>query len=400
MGDYLAGIQEKMGQHEQCKSQVNGKHRMVMRRIGLIVNPVAGIGGRVGLKGSDGCAIQKQARALGAIPQASQKAKQALEELRPHQDDLEVITCPGEMGATSTLESGFTPRVIGSIRPGHTTPDDTQRAAQQMMMLGVELLLFAGGDGTARDIYVVIGTQLPVLGIPAGVKIHSGVFAASPVRAGELAVLYLVGKQVALREVEVVDIDEQAVRQGMLEAKLFGYLQVPYERRMIPGLKCASPPGEATAIEAIAIDIIEQFEADCLYILGPGTTIRGITTKLGLEKTLLGVDVIQNQKLVAADVNEAKLLDLIEGQKARIIITPIGGQGFLFGRGNQQISPQVIARIGKENLIVVSTAEKIYALNGRPLLVDTGDARIDRILQGYIRVATGYGETLMYKVSS
>ncbi len=372
---------------------------MAKRRIGLIVNPVAGIGGRVGLKGSDGRAIQKQARALGAIPQAFQKAKQALKKLRPHRDDLEIITYPGEMGATSALESGFTPREIGSIQPGHTTPDDTQRAAQQMMLCGAELLLFAGGDGTARDIYAAIGTQLPVLGIPAGVKIHSGVFAASPVRAGELAVLYLVGKQIELREAEIMDIDEEMVRQGTLEAKLFGYLRIPYERRMIPGLKCASSSGEATAIEAIAIDIIEQFEEDCLYILGPGTTIRGIAARLELEKTLLGVDVIQNQKLVDTDVNEAELLDLIEGQKARIIVTPIGGQGFLFGRGNQQISPQVIAKVGKQNLIVVSTAEKIYALNGRPLLVDTGDARIDRILQGYIRVVTGYGETLMYKVS-
>ena len=368
------------------------------RRLGLIVNPVAGIGGRVGLKGSDGAEIQKKALALGAVPQSLNRAIQALERLKPV-DELEVITYPGEMGEDAARACGFEPTVIGSIKPGETTPEDTMNAAGEMLRLHVDLLLFAGGDGTARDVYNAIGEELPVLGIPAGVKIHSAVFGANPISAGDLAASYLRGRVSDLREAEVMDIDEEAFRQGVVSAKLYGYLKIPFERRLVQSLKTPSSPGEQTAMAAIAADVVSNMEDGWLYIIGPGTTTRAITSRSGLDKTLIGVDVVAEGKLVAADVNESQLLELLEGRKAKIIVTPIGGQGYIFGRGNQQISPKVIEKVGKENIIVVSTTGKIHSLGGRPLWVDTGDREVDEMLSGYIRVTTGYNERMIYRVS-
>lgn len=364
----------------------------------MIVNPVAGLGGRVGLKGSDGVEIQKKALALGAVPQALNRAIQALERIKAV-DDLEVITYPGEMGEDAARACGFEPTVIGSIKPGETTPEDTISAAQEMLRLNVTLLLFAGGDGTARDIYNAVGQRQPVLGIPTGVKIHSAVFATNPLSAGDLAASYLQGKVSSLREAEVMDIDEEAFRQGIVSAKLYGYLKIPFERRLVQNLKTPSSPGEQVAMAAIAADVVGNMEEGWLYIIGPGTTTRAITSRLGLDKTLIGVDVVAEGKLVAADVNESQLLELLEGRKAKIIVTPIGGQGYIFGRGNQQISPKVIEKVGKENIIVVSTIGKIHSLRGRPLWVDSGDRQVDEMLSGYIRVVTGYDERIVYRVS-
>jgi predicted polyphosphate/ATP-dependent NAD kinase len=370
-----------------------------MIRMGLIVNPVAGIGGRVGLKGSDGAQIQRRARELGAVPQALDRAAQALERLKPV-EDLVIVTYPGEMGEDAAQACGFEPTVVGSITPGQTTAQDTRNAAQEMQRLDVELLLFAGGDGTARDVYQAVGLELPALGIPAGVKIHSAVYATSPLSAGELAALYLQGRVTRLHEAEVMDIDEEAFRQGVLSARLYGYLKVPFRTNLVQSLKMASIGGEASAT-AIAQDIVEKMEEDCLYIVGPGTTTRAITDELGLPKTLLGVDVILNRKLLATDVNEAQLLALLDehrDDKARIVVTLIGGQGYLFGRGNQQISPRVIEKVGRDHIVVVSTREKLYTLGNQPLRVDTGDRTVDEMLCGYLQVVTGYHERSVRKV--
>jgi predicted polyphosphate/ATP-dependent NAD kinase len=384
------------------------------RRLGLIVNPVAGLGGRVGLKGSDGADIQRKALALGAVPQSLNRAIQALERVRAI-EDLQVITYPGEMGADAARACGLEPTVIGSIEPGETTAEDTRNAAREMLRSNVALLLFAGGDGTARDIINAVGDALPVLGIPAGVKIHSAVYATNPINAGELARLVLEGRGVRLREAEVMDIDEQAVRQGVVSAKLYGYLKVPFQRELVQSLKMPSSLGEEASLYAIAHDVVGQMVPGCLYIIGPGTTTRAITSRLGLNKTLIGVDVVCKKemagmrprpegRLVAADVNESQLLALLEGRewkdRAMIIVTPIGGQGYILGRGNQQISPRVIEIVGKEGIVVVSTAAKINSLGGRPLLVDTGDRAVDRMLSGYVKVVTGYDERVVYRVSS
>ncbi len=367
--------------------------------MGLIVNPVAGLGGRVGLKGSDGAEIQRKALELGAIPQAHDRALRALEMLKSLRDQLEVITYPQEMGEDASREGGLEPRVIGTIEPGQTTAEDTRKAALEMKRLDVNLLLFAGGDGTARDIYNAVGQRVAVLGIPAGVKIHSAVFGTSPTGAGELAASYLQGRVSSLREAEVMDIDEDAFRRGVLSAQLYGYLKIPFWRGLVQGVKAMSSAGEKTSQEAIALHIADRMENDCLYIIGPGTTTRAITSQLGLDKTLLGVDVVLEGELVATDANESQLLELLHGVKAKIIVTPIGGQGYIFGRGNQQISPQVIEKVGKDYVIVVSTAEKLHSLRGGPLRVDTGDRAVDEMLSGYVKVVVQYNEQIMYKVA-
>lgn len=378
---------------------MGARGRVKGKTLGLIVNPIAGIGGRVGLKGSDGAEIQRRALQLGAVRESQNRTLQALQMVQSAGERLEVITYPAEMGEDAAKECGFEPRVVGMIERGETTSDDTRNAALALMGLEVDLLLFAGGDGTARDIYSAVGQRIPVLGIPAGVKIHSAVFGTSPRSTGALAALYLRGRVSSLREAEVMDIDEEAFREGLVSARLYGYLKVPFRSELVQGQKAASGPGEEASQRAIAADITDRMQADCLYIIGPGTTTRAITSQSGLDKTLLGVDVVLEGELVATDANEPQLLELLHGAKAKIIVTPIGGQGHIFGRGNQQISPEVIRRVGAGNVIVVSTARKIDSLGGKPLLVDTGERAVDRMLSGYIRVVTGYDEQIVYRVS-
>ena len=373
---------------------------MTRTRLGLIVNPIAGIGGRVGLKGSDGVEIQKRALELGAVPRASSRAVEALERLK-EVEGLAILTYPGQMGEDAARACSFEPAVIGTITPGQTTAQDTQDAASEMQRQGVDLLLFAGGDGTARDIYLAVGTSLAVLGIPAGVKIHSAVYATHPRSAGQLAALYLQGRVSGLREVEVMDIDEEAFRQNQLSVRLYGYLKIPFRTSLVQSQKMPST-GEASALAAIAEDVVTRMEEDVLYLIGPGTTTRAIAEEMELDKTLLGVDAVLNRELVARDASESQLLALLDehgDNRIRIVVTPIGGQGYLFGRGNQQISPRVIERVGRERIIVVSTPEKLYALGSQPLLVDTGSRSVDQMLTGYLAVVTGYNERAVRKVS-
>jgi predicted polyphosphate/ATP-dependent NAD kinase len=363
------------------------------------VNPIAGMGGRVGLKGSDGIDTLRRARELGAVKTSPQRAIEALKHLKSVQN-LMIFTYPGEMGEDEARVAGLNPTVIGTITSGETSSADTRRAALEMATLGADLLLFAGGDGTARDIYEAVEGQLPVLGIPTGVKIHSGVYAVSPASAGELAARFLRGDVTAVREAGVMDIDEEAFRGNRLSAQLYGLMMVPVEPALLQGSKETSVNVEEENLKAIALDIADGMEPETLYIMGPGGTIAAVTEHLGVDKTLLGVDVLENGKLIGRDVNEATLLDLLRGRKAKIVVTIIGGQGFIFGRGNQQISAIVIRAVGKENLVVVATPEKLATLHGRPLLVDTGDLILDSELSGYIRVITDYGRCVVYRVSS
>jgi len=372
-----------------------------MKRLGVIVNPIAGMGGPVGLKGTDGRGAYEEALRRGAVPCAEFRARDALRALQLHRGDLEVLTCVGPMGERAVVEAGLDYKVVlDHFQGSFSTREDTIRAARLMLKDGVDLILFAGGDGTARDVCEAVGTSLPALGIPAGVKIHSGVFAVSPQRAGEMAVTFLFGgSRGRTKEMEVMDIDEDAYRKDRVQARLYGYLEVPWDRGRIQGAKAGSAAPEQVSQQAVAADIVERMLPGKVYILAPGTTVREVARRLGVEKTLLGIDAVKDRKLLAKDLNEGQLLDLVKSQSCTIIVSPIGGQGYIFGRGNQQISPRVIRTTGKKNIIVAATPHKLASLAGRPLLVDTGDTELDRLLKGPWPVVTGYHETSMYPVS-
>ena len=366
----------------------------------MIVNPIAGLGGRVGLKGSDGMQLQRKALELGAVAHAGVRAAQTLQTLLSLGAEFELLAYPFTMGAEAAKGAGIYARVLGSIQPEQTSAEDTLRAARQMAENEVGLILFAGGDGTARDIYTAIGMEVPALGIPAGVKIHSGVYATTPRHAGELAAAFLRG-ETELRPAEVMDLDEDAFRAGSVSARLVGYLKVPHLQRYLQGVKAPSPLGESALLAAIAADLAERLKTGWLYIFGPGSTTHAVASHLGLKKTLLGVDAALNGEIEAEDASEADLLRLLSrNRSAEIIVTPIGGQGCIFGRGNQPISPDVIRMVGREHIRVISTPEKIQALNGHPLWVDTGDRGVDEMISGYLTVISGYKESVMYKVTA
>jgi predicted polyphosphate/ATP-dependent NAD kinase len=371
-----------------------------LHKLGLIINPVAGLGGSVGLKGSDGVEVQRRARALGARPRAGERALQALKPLLPHRPSVTLLTYPGEMGEDAARSAGFSVQTLGEITPGATTAEDTRRAAAALLAAGVELLLFAGGDGTARDVAAAVGLSLPVIGIPTGVKMHSAVFAVTPQAAGELAADFLFGRRRRLHEAEVMDLDEEAYRQGRISPRLYGYLRVPIAGGLMQNKKAPTPASERVQMQAIAWDVAERLAPGERLILGPGTTTRAIAEHLGVPKTLVGVDVIADGERIVADAGERDLLALLaDGQPAWIVVSLIGGQGFLFGRGNQQISPKVLRAVGRERILAVSTPAKLNALAGRPLLVDTGDPATDAWLRGYLPVITGYHEQAIYRIA-
>jgi len=367
-----------------------------VKTVGFIVNPIAGMGGAVGLKGTDGREVLERAIILGAKPIAPARAKSFLSELGPVKDRIRLIVGAGKMGEDEARNCGFAFTVLGK-RKKKTTAEDTAEVAKGIVDVGADLLIFCGGDGTARDILDAVDTKPSVLGVPTGVKMHSAVFAVGPQAAARIAMEFL-REELPLREAEVMDVDEEAFREGRLSAKLHGYMLTPYEPSLIQGAKMASPMTESELRNqaAIAIYVIEEMKPDVVYIIGPGTTTRTIADLLDEKKTLLGVDLFCNKKLIAKDVNEKQILKKITGRNAQIIVTPIGGQGFIFGRGNQQISPAVIRQVGKDNIVAIATEHKMRKL--KKLRVDTGDRNLDDMLRGGVKVITDYNKESVMRV--
>jgi predicted polyphosphate/ATP-dependent NAD kinase len=366
--------------------------------VGFIVNPLAGIGGRLGFKGSDG-AYAIRALAMGAPLVSPGRARSFLEALPV---GVRIVTPPGLMGLDNVRGTRHEPytTVINCVPPRvwPTTAFDTRRCSKAMVDHGVRLLVFVGGDGTARDVLDSVDERIPALGVPAGVKVYSSVFAVNPRAAALVTVRFLEGRAGVARR-EVLDVDEDEFRGGRLKVKLYGYLLVPVDELIVEGGKTAFTAGEDEELEAIAGYVVEIMEPDTLYILGPGRTVEWIARKLGVEKTPLGVDAVYNGRLVGRDLDERGLLELLERYpKAKIVVSPIGGQGFILGRGNQQISPQVIRRVGPRNIIVVATRSKLQTF--KTLKVDTGDEELDRELSGYIRVIVGYNREVVKPVEA
>lgn len=371
-----------------------------MKRVGLIVNPLAGIGGSVALKGSDGTEIVERALELGAVPLSPQKASMALARLLPLKDDFELVTYAGPMGADEAVECGFEPTIVGSLEAGlRTTAEDTKKAAKALLDAGVDLILFAGGDGTARDLHDVVGGRAVVLGIPSGCKIHSGVYARNPAAAGDLAGLFVEDRVRRIAELEVMDIDEDAFRAGEVKARLYGYMRVPDEPRFTQGAKGGGHgANDETTTRFIAERVVKDMKPGVAYLVGSGTTTRAIMERLGLPNTLLGIDVVRDGQLVAADCTEKQLLEIVDEGPAEIILTPVGGQGYILGRGNQQLSPDVLKKVGTHNVTIIATAAKISSLPDQRIRVDTGDVEVDEMLRGPRRVLINFSEVAVLEV--
>lgn len=382
-----------------------------MKKLGLIINPIAGMGGSVGLKGTDH--MVETALLRGAVPRAGDRTQTALTELLPIKEQLEILTYPGAMGGDLAQSMGFTTTLLTEPEPEilsddmaaypdrwmRSTESDTVSLAEQLKSEQTDLILFAGGDGTARDIYRAVGIGTAALGIPAGVKIHSPVYAKNPKSAGALALLWLTGKISKTKDEEVLDIDEDLYRQEMINTRLYGYLSVPIEKALLQNRKAPTPLSDIAAIESIAHEVIEEMEPDVYYLIGAGTTTRGIMYLLNLENTLIGVDLIYNKQLIAADLYGDEILKYIKGKRTKLIVTVTGGQGYLFGRGNQQLTPEVIKEVSKENIVILATKTKISELHGQAMLVDTFDEELNRYLCGYYRTITAYREFTVCRVS-
>ncbi|MDO5018732.1 MAG: ATP-NAD kinase family protein [Lagierella massiliensis] len=369
-------------------------------KLGLIVNPVAGIGGSVGLKGSDGEETQKLALERGGKFLSNEKAKTALKEVSDLKDEIEFITGPSKMGENVLKELSFNYKVIGEKKE-KTTYEDTEFIARELKKEGVDLILFAGGDGTARNIFNAIEVSIPCIGIPAGVKIHSAVYANNPKDAGLMIRKFVEDpNSVTTTNSEVMDIDEEKFRQNILQAKLYGYLRVPRAENLMQSSKSVSA-STAEEIDGIAEELenmMAENPEDMVYVVGTGGTVNAVMEDIGYEVSLLGVDIIYKGEIVLKEATESEIYDFIKDKKAKLIVTVIGGQGHVFGRGNQQLSPRIIRHIGKDNIIIVATHKKLYSIKDGVIKADTSDSKLDEELKGYWKILIGYNHTLVYKL--
>ncbi|MDH5449653.1 MAG: ATP-NAD kinase family protein [Candidatus Bathyarchaeota archaeon] len=371
-------------------------------KIGFIVNPIAGMGGRVGLKGTDN--LLERAIEMGAKPVAPSRAVEFLSKLKTlaSKPITPMITCPGTMGEDETKTATFPAIILPMRQKSKTSAEDTKSAVKRVIREEkVDLIVFVGGDGTAKDILDAMQDvgMVPVLGVPSGVKMYSGIFAVNPSVAAEVVKAFSEGAT-QLMDFEIMDADENAIRRDRFSVRLYGFLKGPFVPMRLQGSKQVSPEtvDEHENQMAVARFIVENMDPDGTYILGPGTTVKCVADLLGVEKTLLGVDIYRDKTLMK-DVNEKKIIqEVTDCQNTWIIISPIGRQGMLFGRGNQQITPEIIRKVGKERIVVAATTNKIQSIEEGILRVDTGDPETDNLLKGYLKVVTDYKEWRIMKV--
>ncbi|MCK5562120.1 MAG: ATP-NAD kinase family protein [Thermoplasmata archaeon] len=361
-----------------------------MFKLGFLINPIAGMGGAVGLKGTDG--VLAEALNRGAQPLASERATKALVNFQDL--ELEILTCSGPMGEAVLKELGLPHQVVYNYE-GDSTAEDTVNAVKIFLEHHASFILFCGGDGTARDVYRAAANMVPMLGIPAGVKMHSAIFAVNPKIVGTLVKGYAF-ENYPLKDAEIMDIDEDDYRDGRLSVKLFGYAEMPYQELLVQSSKqIYQVPGESDSKEAIAKYVLELMEDDAVYIMGAGSTVKAVGDALGIDKSLLGVDVVKNGQILQKDASEKEIMGCM-GDKPKIIVSLIGAQGFIFGRGTQQISSKIIKKVGKKNLIIIATPYKLF--HTPELRVDTNDEELDKELEGYFKLISGYHQMTVRKI--
>jgi len=374
-------------------------------KIGFIINPIAGMGGRVGLKGTDG--VYKKAIELGAKPVASKKAQDMLKEFMSNLSKNENIiwyTCNGKMGSNELKKAGISPLEIVYKQIGKTTSsEDTKKACKKFLELNIDLIVFCGGDGTARDIFEIVDKKIPILGIPAGVKMHSGVFGINT-KATAKILHQFVNKNLIIGDVEIIDLNEDLYRKGEWNIQLFGIARGIVEPTYIQvGKSYFESVSEDEIKDELTEHIIDEMEKNnsFLYLFGSGGTIDYISRKLNLDNTLLGIDAVYKKKVIGKDLNEKDILKLLNKyQKTKIILSPIGAQGFILGRGNLQLSPKVIKKIGIDNIIVIATPSKLAQT---PVIrVDTGDKMLDKqfVELEILMVVVGYRLSRVVKIKT
>ena len=374
-------------------------------RIGFLVNPIAGMGGRVGLKGTDDAL--PQALKLGAHPVAPRKAEEMLKEFlssSSNNQDFVWYTCGGEMGEKECKKTGIIhTQVVYSPLGKTTSAEDTKTACTIFLKQNLDIIVFCGGDGTAKDIFSVIEKKIPMLGIPAGVKMHSGVFSITAAAAGKILHEFI-NKRLTIGDVEIMDLDEERYRRGEWKIRLVGIAKGIVEPTYVQvGKASFESVTDDEVKDELAEHIKDELEKypEWLFLFCSGGTIDHIAQKLNIEHTLLGIDAVYQKKLIKKDVNEEQILTLLKRYpKTKILLSPIGGQGFILGRGNLQLSPAVMKKIGIENIIVVATPSKL--LHTPFLRVDTGDKELDSQFakQGYFMVVIGYRLSRVVKIQT
>ena len=391
------------------------------RRIGIIVNPDAGLGGRLALKGSDGMA--EIARSKGAEDRAGPRMCEAFEHLFSiielslvAWDNVHWLLPKGRMGDSWIPEKM---KIHGkwtniSDTPEITTAEDTINVVNSMIEENVEIILYAGGDGTTRDIIGALeeidSASTPILGIPAGVKMHSGSFGASPRSAAEAFAAWFSG-DLLIAQTEVMDLDETLYRKGEWVVKMYAEAMSPGSPRWMQGSKQRiERVSEIEILESLGDHLRETIEEDSelLVIWGSGGTLRTLGESIGFTITVLGIDVTLGNENIGTDLDENQLIEVINnhksqfGENAKILtlLSPMGGQGFLIGRGNLQLSPTVIRLIGIDNILAIVTPAKLATLN--TLRIDTSDMDLDRQFQEkkYMKALQGYRTTRLIRISA
>jgi predicted polyphosphate/ATP-dependent NAD kinase len=358
-------------------------------RLGLIVNPVAGVGGPLALKGSDGAIPAHLAAGAGVPSLTSTRAATALAALAGH--PCTIVTSAGAMGEDAARQASLSVQVVHAPATNPSAPSDTVAAAGAIAAAGVDLLAFAGGDGTARDLLAANLGSLPMLGIPAGVKMHSAAFATSPGTAGTILRHWLQGHGRPPVVADVMDRDDQGA------ITLYGAMPIPRSRGM-QAAKATLAGSAAADLERAAAALSRELRDEPLAVIGPGATMMMVKQALAGQGTLLGVDAYAHGEPVAIDADAQALRALAAATPPRLVLGVIGGQGFLLGRGNQQIDAVVIACARQKGLTVLADAAKLVALHDATLLVDSGDASLDRELESYLRVHVAPGRSMMMKV--